>query len=239
MGMLLTDDHQRYCSGALINNSKQDGAQYFLTANHCVFADVSYFIIGFDYQFKYCQQESKLHLKDKEPEPEPKLIQGLRLVASWDQTDFALLLVKERIPDSYNVYLAGVDPSPKLASNVYGIHHPSGDVKKISSYHGTLLPASWNEAPKTFHVQVPSWTFGVTERGSSGSPLFNQEGLIVGHLRGGQSSCEFPKGYDLYGAVAWDWEGPEQEKEQLKYWLAPGSRNKKSIIPGAFLNKLR
>lgn len=240
VGMLLTDDHQRYCSGALINNARGDGRQYFLTANHCVFSDVSYFIVGFDYQYERCYSGAEKEIKGHVAlEPRAKLVQGLRLVSSWDRTDYALLEVKEHIPDDYGVFLAGFDTTNAPATAVHGIHHPSGDVKKISTFSGTVLAASWSEAPDSFHWQVPAWTHGVTERGSSGSPLFSSGGLVIGHLRGGQSSCEYPQGYDLYGALAHDWHRPERKEDRLVTYLNPDGGKHVGVVRGAYLADIR
>jgi lysyl endopeptidase len=238
VGMILTDDHQRYCSGALINNVKGDGKQFFLTAQHCVFSDVSYFIIGFNYLYDQCVKRNR-GVKATAREPQIRLVQGLRLVASWDRTDFALLEIKERIPDAYNVYMAGFDLSLTPATNVHCLHHPSGDVMKVSTYRGALVAASWSEAPETFHWQVPAWNHGVTERGSSGSPLFNEKGHIVAHLRGGQSSCEYPKGYDLFGALSSDWVRPEKVQDRLSFHLNPDNAKNVAVVLGTFLSELR
>lgn len=78
----------------------------------------------------------------------------------WEPSDYALLLIKETIPASYNVFMAGWDTSSQAATNAFGVHHPSGDVKKISLFNGRLLPASWGEAPKRYHWEVPQWTKG-------------------------------------------------------------------------------
>ena len=61
---------------------------------------------------------------------------------------------------------------------------------------------------------------GVTAGGSSGSPIFNQNKLIVGHLTGGGSYCNMLNEPDVYGKVwhAWDQIDTTPEK-QLKPWL--------------------
>lgn len=226
VAMMLTNDAQRFCSGAMINNVRQDGTQYYLTANHCIFADVSYFMLGFNYQWNYCRSGG---VNGTNAEPHINLVQGLRVLSKWDKSDFALLLVKEKIPDAYNVFLAGWDQRAVPATNAIGVHHPSGDVKKISTYIGALQQSSWTEAPARLHWMVPKWTRGVTEPGSSGSPLFNSKGLVIGHLHGGQSACDFITGYDMYGGLAWDWATAPLQSQRLAQYLNPTKLNVTSM----------
>ena len=75
---------------------------------------------------------------------------------------------------------------------------------------------------------------GVTEGGSSGSPIFNSTGLIIGTLTGGLSACSAgeagtgtgPDEYDIYGKFFkhWDANGSTSDK-QLKPWLDPAGSN--------------
>ena len=233
VAVLITDQGQRFCSGAMINNAAQDGAQYFLTASHCVFTDESFFILGFNYQYSACRsggQQAALQM--------PQTVQGLSLVAQYNVSDFALFLVKERIPDAYNVYLAGWDNRRIAPRSVAGIHHPAGDAKKISVYNGITKPASWTEGNLQFHWEVPFWLHGTTEQGSSGSPQFNDKGLIVGHLHGGQSSCNFRTGYDLYGALWADWSAVQNNmSNSVASFLNPTGRPVQAI-PGKYLRDI-
>ena len=68
--------------------------------------------------------------------------------------------------------------------------------------------------------------YGVTEGGSSGSPLFNQNGLQVGTLSGGSSMCNDPTASDFYGKFSYHWEsnGATSDK-QLRPWLDPLGTN--------------
>lgn len=63
---------------------------------------------------------------------------------------------------------------------------------------------------------------GVTEGGSSGSPIFDKNNRAVGTLTGGSSTCENPNKMDVYGkmSVHWASAGTSSDK-QLKYWLDP------------------
>lgn len=70
--MLLTDESQRFCSGALINNTKKDGRQLILTAHHCLFEKVDNWIAAFNYQFQTCKGEAK--------EPALQTAHGMKLL---------------------------------------------------------------------------------------------------------------------------------------------------------------
>lgn len=209
----MTDQLQKFCSGVMINNSKGDGRQLLLTANHCVFTDLSNSIAGFNYERLGCGTGT-IRL--------PQTAHGMKPLARWADSDFALFEVQEKIPAEYNAYLSGWDARKTAASNVAGIHHPSGDVKKISLYSGTLKAGSWSEGPsRELHWVVPSWSSGVTEPGSSGSPLFNSNGQVIGQLHGGSSACNNPGGADLYGGLAFSFEGNGRSDGSLKPHLDP------------------
>lgn len=212
--MLVTQDGTRFCSGTMVNNSKQDGRQLYLTANHCMFMAETNFVTIFNYQKATCGDAG----------PEPSILQsahGMRLLAKWAPSDFALLEIQEKIPDSYNVYFAGWDISNETPKNVFGIHHPSGDVKKFSAFNGTVELASWIEAPRSYHWKIPAWSRGTTEPGSSGSALFNDKGLVVGHLHGGQASCFNTAGYDVYGGIRFGWTSGGMRNRRLRDHLNP------------------
>ena len=77
------------------------------------------------------------------------------------------------------------------------MHHPSGDIKKISTYSSNLNTSGWNGNGVQSHWRV-YWTsnsngHGVTEGGSSGSPIFRANGRIMGTLTGGGSYCNSNK----------------------------------------------
>ena len=74
------------------------------------------------------------------------------------------------------------------------------------------------------HWRVVYNGVSVTEGGSSGSPLFNESGLIVGALTGGKSYCSSKTDPDWYGKLwyAWDqYSDDEVIKRQLVSFLDP------------------
>jgi PKD repeat protein len=63
---------------------------------------------------------------------------------------------------------------------------------------------------------------GVTEGGSSGSPLLDSYGRIVGTLTGGLSSCNSPNEKDYFGMFPYHWaSNGTTDDQQLKPWLDP------------------
>lgn len=101
--------------------------------------------------------------------------------------------------------LAGWTTAPvDYGSEVVGIHHPQGDLKKIS--FGTAQ-GFWDCTSGDRFFCYPGdggyiaigWYSGVTEPGSSGSALFDDQGYVIGTFRGGASSCQEPYLLDCYG----------------------------------------
>ena len=65
------------------------------------------------------------------------------------------------------------------------------------------------------------WDIGVTEQGSSGGALFDQDGRIYGQLAGGNAACSGTNdngGFDIYGRFATSW-----NDNNLGQWLDPTS----------------
>jgi len=143
--------------------------------------------------------------------------------------DFKLLMLTEEIPDDFSVFYNGWDRSGVVSPSGVTIHHPQGDIKMISTYEEPIVSVDYyntepNEDGRYWKV---NWSetangHGVTEGGSSGSPLFNSESYLVGTLTGGDASCSFPNGPDYYGKFSYAWESEGSDSiRQLKYWLDP------------------
>lgn len=153
-------------------------------------------------------------------------------------SDFALFELQETIPLSYGVYLAGWSIRQNTPAYAVGIHHPSGDVKKISLANDPLDRDCWSECPKLSHWKVKRWTIGTTEPGSSGSGLFDDQGRVIGQLHGGPCSCS-NLSYDVYGALFASYNSSSLKTQRLMEWLNPTKLQHLVSIPGVDLNTLR
>lgn len=214
-----------YCSGSAINNTAQDCTPYILSAQHCAegtsTADFNQWIFRFNYQKANCGSGTSVN----------NSMTGAALKAnsndlpSLGKGDFILCQTNNAFPASYNIYLNGWDNQNIASSSGVSIHHPAGDFKKISTYSSALISSTWSGTPGT-HWRV-TWVatttnHGVTEGGSSGSPIFNSSKLICGQLSGGSSYCSSPSSPDLYGKTSYCWTSAgTTSNRQLKPWLDP------------------
>jgi hypothetical protein len=217
-----------WCSGSLVNNTRQDHSALFLTADHCgqgaTSADLGQWVFYFNYEAQGCADPSS--------EPLANSIVGCQKLASTGgvtgnivASDFYLLKLSQQVPDNFNPYYNGWTASTAIPQSGAGIHHPAGDIKKISLYTAPAFSTQWGGTPDS-HWGV-RWVatqngHGVTEGGSSGSPLFNSQGFIVGTLSGGDASCDNLDQPDLYGKFSYSWDRPGSVPEnRLRDWLDP------------------
>jgi len=207
----------RACTGAMVNNTAQDGTPYFLSANHCGTGINSNWSFVFNYDSPSCSG------------PDGSLAESVAggvLRASSAASDFALFELSAPPPASYQVYYAGWNNQDVAASSTTAIHHPSGDVKKISFNNDPAYEGAWGSGstPVTGgnHWVVGQWEDGTTEPGSSGSPLFDENKLIIGQLHGGSASCGSVT-YDSYGKLFTSWQGEGSPASSLETWLGSGS----------------
>ena len=213
-----------FCSGTLMNTTAKDCRKYILTALHCgenvSDADWLDCSVRFNYESSGCASGSTTTTRNK--------IGVLHLADSNDgggQTgsDFLLLEMEDEIPASWTPFFAGWNASTSAANTGVSIHHPAGDKKKISTTDDII---SGTYSAPGFHWRV-KWmetitNWGVTEPGSSGSPLFDQNHFVVGTLTGGVSFCDSPNGSDWYGKMSKHWTAnPNTSDQKLKEWLDP------------------
>ncbi len=227
--VLVKDGGWGYCSGSLVNNTAGDCTPYFLLAQHCgagaPASDFRQWVFYFKYEGPSCS--------DPASEPTSSNVTGcVRVAASGTastvtKSDFLLVILKGRPVAAANAYYNGWSRSTSASTSGVGIHHPAGDIKKISTYSSTLASTTWDGTPNS-HWRV-YWVattngHGVTEGGSSGSPIFNSAGLIVGDLSGGASYCTSPNSPDSYGKFSYSWSSCGSTPQlKMEPWLDRGA----------------
>ena len=121
-----------------------------------------------------------------------------------------------------------------IPTSMAGIHHPRGDVKKISTSSQSITifnnSINWSNSvttPPNHHFRV-FLTEGTIEDGSSGSPFFNEDGLIVGQLHGGNAGCG-TSNTTYYGRFSLSWEEGNTPDTRLRDWLDPNNTGQTTI----------
>ncbi len=225
-----------WCSGSLINNTDHDRTPYFLTAEHCGeganAGDMNQWIFYFNYQASTCvgnygpsgNTVTGCQLKAKDP------------LTGFDGSDFELVKLNSTPPSSYNVYYNGWNRTNTPATSGVCLHHPAGDIKKVSTYLTPMISSTWwNGTPSHWRV---SWSetangLSIMEGGSSGSPIFDQDKLIMGDLSGGyqSNSCSNPSPA-WFGKIWYSWDQMgTTPATRLADWLDPTGTGE-TKIPG-------
>lgn len=224
-----------WCSGSLVNNTAQDCKPYFLTALHCGLNSTDANFNNYKFYFRYQRTGCGVGVALAN-----KVMTGCARRAdsncggATNGSDFLLVEANNQVPANFFPYFNGWDASGGTSTSGVCIHHPAGDEKKISTYSSNLLSGTWwNAGGAHWRVTWVATTngWGVTEGGSSGSPIFNQNKRIVGTLTGGGSCCTVngcgngtgPTVQDYFGKMSFHWgaQNPNPANEELHVWLDP------------------
>ncbi len=209
------------CTGTLVNNTLQDGTPYFLTANHCGPSNMGGSVFNFNYDSPTCGSQTVAN--SQAPTGGSNSVNGSSFIASNSDSDFGLIELNSIPPSSYNVYYAGWDNSGDIPQVAVCVHHPQGDVKKISFDDDPLQSASGLSSVANSEWRIEEWERNTTtEPGSSGAGLWNENNHLVGQLHGGQATCSNSVN-DYYGkfSMSWTGNGSSSSSQRLKDWLDP------------------
>jgi V8-like Glu-specific endopeptidase len=226
---MITISGTSQCSGAMLNNTALDRRNYFLTANHCgvTAGAASSVVFYWNYEEPACGGTGA---------PLTQFSLGSTMRATLASSDFTLLELNAAPNPAWGITYAGWNRANVVATNATGIHHPSGDSKKISfELQATQLTNYGGTTTNTggTYVRLIDWDTGVTEGGSSGSPLFDQNKRVIGQLSGGASACGNNLS-DWYGKFASAWTGGGTAATRLSNWLDPlntGATTLNTLVP--------
>lgn len=182
------------CTGTLLNDTVENSfIPYFITANHCISSQSVAGTIAarWFYQRAVCG----------DGEIDDRYIQsagGADLLATSEGQDQSLLRLRGRLPGGLT-YAGWNSETLDHPTDVYGIHHPGGDLKKYAE--GATAGVEESLDGEEFDGFTVDWYEGVTEGGSSGSGMFRKDdGSLIGTLFGGKHDCY--TAFDIYGSFA-------------------------------------
>ncbi len=147
---------------------------------------------------------------------------GAQFRAAWNTSDFALMEMDDSPLGDERFAWLGWDRSGTAPTSGTGIHHPSGDVMKISFDNDAIpetVQGSTSGGINHWYVDIDD---GTLEHGSSGSPLFNQDDRVVGQLHSGYPGCHSSNQF-WYGCFHRSWTGGGTNTTRLSNWLDPCS----------------
>jgi hypothetical protein len=208
------------CTGTLLaDTDPSTTVNYFLSANHCINSQTvaSSLVNYWFWRSTACDSGMR--------GPYVQQAGGAALLYNSTATDVSFMRLNTAPPGgvTYAGWQAG---SPVATSgSVTGLHHPTGDLLKISSgavlgYLTCTPPTSGQFSCSNVGVASATfydvgWNSGVVEGGSSGSALFDGGKYVVGQLYGGSSSCTNVFGSDSYGRFDVSY------RAALSQWLNP------------------
>ncbi|KAB8314493.1 hypothetical protein SD81_037370 [Tolypothrix campylonemoides VB511288] len=177
------------CTGTLLADTvPSTQVPYFWSANHCFAADTRVAPVASQMQtvantLNTVWRYETTGCRNLTSATTTRLTGGAAYLYADHLTDAMLLRLNDAAPAG--AYFSGWSAAPLAGSTeVFAIHHPQGDAKKVSS--GQLLSSN-----PTGHTV--GWLSGTTEGGSSGSGLFvrarSGEWELRGGLYGGDAAC--------------------------------------------------
>ena len=185
------------CSGTLLNDlDASTQVPYFLTAEHCVETEGEARSMELYWFFERSRCGGPAPTSTTRQSGGATRLASERITAAAGGTDFALVRLNRSPPRGAGLSgwtSRGLLPGDRLVN----IHHPAGDLKKISPSVFERF-GDWREGPVptdgavnlTHHVVLPETP---TEGGSSGSGLWaRRDGAdhLVGMLTGGLVGCQ-------------------------------------------------
>jgi V8-like Glu-specific endopeptidase len=186
--ILFNDSAYYYaCSATLVNNPTGDFSPLLLTASHCINSDALAQTLSAYFFYKSSSCNGLVN------ENAAAIVSYATFLAATpiDDSDTSLLQLLHPLPTAA-VWAAWTTADPDFSETLTGIHHPVASYRHISFGNRTT-----DESAAKYNV---NWNLGITEPGSSGSPLFNANHQVVGQLHGGYSTCGV-SGPDDYGKL--------------------------------------
>ncbi len=198
------------CSGGLIDdNDDSNSLPLFLTANHCISKDRDASSLENFFQFAStgCNDTSLCEASYNSLRSSFGRTLGASIVSTGRDADYTLLRLSQNAPPG-SAFL-GWNENPVAyndGEHLYRISHPQGAPQSFSEHvvdTSAGVCTSWPRGDRIYSRDV----IGATEGGSSGSPVVNSAGQIVGQLSGAcgtnlNDNCDADNNATVDGAFA-------------------------------------
>jgi len=159
-----------------------------------------------------------------------QLTGGAKILHVKTATDTLLLSLNDQIPAEKIPYGVAWVSDPLLGDPMFSIHHPNGDVKKVSTGKGAgrTCDTVFGSDPEvdTSTLSLVSWSEGTIEPGSGGSGAFTYRSSdgsyrLRGGYTGGSASCS-TVGASVNNGNASCYSNISQVWDDVKQWLTVG-----------------
>ena len=215
------DDGRSYlCSGVLLNDSVLSLTPYLHSASHCLeSARIARTLNTFwFYDAVACNSKAT-----------PAYVQrtgGAMLLGRSADRDWSIVRLLDTPPAGVQFAAWRAEAVP-VGTAIATIHHPEGDLKKISK-GTTTADLLIDDAYVYGNFTETVWSSGVTEPGSSGSPLLTLAAggayyEVRGGLYAGESACSQPKPPDYYSEL-------QSALPVMRQYLTPNAANPLGLV---------
>jgi hypothetical protein len=172
---------QYICSGGLMADADHTGTPHFITANHCISSSSEAGSLETYFQFSTsCGGSCSLN--------QVYNTLGATIESTSSTSDYTLLLLSGAAPAGSQ--FLDQNPNEIAFSNgadLFRISHPGGAPQAYSTHDVDTSKGTCSSWPRGNWIYSTD-KFGATEGGSSGSPVVDANGLMVGQLSG---ACGF------------------------------------------------
>jgi hypothetical protein len=202
--LFLSGANYYICTGSLLVDSDTSSViPYFLTANHCVSkaAEASSLETYFNYKTTCSNPDCT------QPYNNDGDTIGATILSTSSTSDYTLMQLSST-PSTASAYLGWNTNAVANSHGValYRISHPKGSPQAYSEHSVDTSKPTCRTWPRGNWIYSKD-TFGATEGGSSGSPVVNGAGEVVGQLSGAcgfnvNDSCDAASNATVDGAFA-------------------------------------